>query len=257
MMEAAMKDHAKPVIIYHLEGRRSIMVVWLCEELGIPYDLKFKPNDIQASVKMMRDANRLMPMFPTVIVDGHLLVETGGILQLLLSKYGAGRLQPPADSDDFPYYLQWLHFAEGTGMYRQWAARFAAMVAGIPIEEVPQGFRAGTEPTDLSSMLVGVAATLAFMDDFLSTHPYFGGKEFSAADIMMHWVAKSAGLTGGVDSWAYQHIAEWRKKIETRPAFLRAMKASVPQGYNEWGLPIDWPLPFVGPMAPPLRAQTK
>jgi glutathione S-transferase len=254
---AAEKPHGVDDVltIYHLEGRRSIRVIWLCEELGIPYKLMFKPGDFKASAEMMRAVNPLMPMWPTVVWHGHVLVESGGILELLLAKYGNGRLQPTPASDDFPYYLQWMHFAEGTGMYRMWAARYAALVAGIPISEVPAGYEAGTQGKDLGSNLIGVKAVLAFMDAYLAKHPYFGGAEFSAADIMMHFVANASKITAGVDSNDYAHIVAWRKNVESRPAFKRAMAAAVPQGYNEYGLPAGMPLPFSGPPGPPLRAQ--
>jgi len=242
------------VTIYHLEGRRCFRVIWLCEELEIPYKLMFKVGDFEASGKMLRQVNPLMPMWPTVVIGGHVLVESGAILEYLLVKYGKGRLQPKRDSDDYPYYLQWMHFAEGTGMYRAWAARYAALVAGIPIEEVPRGLRQGVAPRDIGSMLIGVDAVLAFMEDFLSKHPYFGGANFSAADIMMHMIPNGAKQTAGIDIADYPHVVKWFKNNEKRPAYKHALAVAVPQGANEYGLPKNMPLPFAGPPGPPLRA---
>src|SRR5262245_15416265 len=101
------------VTIYHLEGRRSLRVIWLCEELGIPYKLMFKPvdpahPDFSASRAMLLKVNPLMPMWPTVVYKGNVLVESGAILQLLLARYGQGRLEPPVDSADYAYHLQWM-----------------------------------------------------------------------------------------------------------------------------------------------------
>ncbi|MET0984397.1 MAG: glutathione binding-like protein [Steroidobacteraceae bacterium] len=237
---------ADDLTIYHIEGRRSIRVVWLCEELGIPYKLVFKQGDIKGSMQTIREVNPLMPMAPTVSYRGHILVESGGILELLQARYGKGRLAPAVSSDDYPFHLQWMHFAEGTAMYRMWAARFASMVAKIPVEDVPTGYTADGK----NQGLVSTQAVFDFVEAYLAQHMYFGGQEFSAADIMMHFAVNASKLTAGFDNSAFPRIQAWRKAVEGRPAFKRAMQAAVPGGYNEYGLPTGMPLPFPEPKGP-------
>src|SRR3984957_14188737 len=99
--------------IYHAEGRRSERIVWLCEELGIPYSLKFKRGDLAGTLDDIRAVCPLMPVAPVIKLDDQVIVESGAILELILARYGKGRLAPTVDSRDYPYYLQWLHFAEG------------------------------------------------------------------------------------------------------------------------------------------------
>lgn len=250
------------VTIYHLEGRRSLRVIWLCEELGIPYKLMFKPvdparPDFSASREMLLKVNPLMPMWPTVVYKGNVLVESGAILQLLLARYGQGRLEPPVDSDDYAYHLQWMHFAEGTAMARAQANFYAARVAGIPLSEVPRGYKAGVAPRDLGDMLIGVVAVWDFMEDYLKKHPYFGGKDFSAADIMMHFVLGSRQFGGIASLSQYPNVDAWRKRIIQRPAYLKAVKAGIPQGVDDEGWPLGMPRPTdrMNQTASPMRAK--
>ena len=108
-----------PVLtIYHTEGRRSERIVWFCEEIGLPYKLMFKSGDLYASAEMAHKINPLMTMFPTVVYNGQVLVESAAILQLLQERYAHGKLAPSPDSPDYVKYLQWLHFAEGSAAPR-------------------------------------------------------------------------------------------------------------------------------------------
>ena len=159
--------------IYHLEGRRSERIVWLCEELGLPYKLEYKRGDLAGSMKTIHDVSPLMPVAPTVRIGDQVMVESGAIIELILAREGHGRLEPAVTSPDYPYYLQWMHFAEGSFAARVIADYRVALIQGKP--KTPAG----------GYKLVDTEAVLAFMEDYLSKHPYFGGSAFSAADIMM------------------------------------------------------------------------
>ena len=100
--------------IYHIEGRRSERIVWLCEELGLPYKLEYKRGDVPGSMQTIREVSPLMPVAPTVRYGDQVIVESAGIIEMLLARHGGGRLRPAVDSPDYPYYLQWMHYAEGS-----------------------------------------------------------------------------------------------------------------------------------------------
>jgi glutathione S-transferase len=209
---------APPLTIYHIEGRRSERIVWLCEELGLPYKLEFKRGDIAGSMQTIRSINPLMPVAPTVRYGDQILVESGAIMELLLARQGNGRLRPAVDSPDYPYYLQWMHFAEGS-----FAARAVADYRVVMLQGRQQ-------PAAGRPRLVDAEAVVKFADDFLSKHPYFGGQEFSAADIIMMFpVNFSAGLNI-VDMEQFPNVLAWRKKIEERPAYQRMLKIARPDG---------------------------
>ncbi|MET0378820.1 MAG: glutathione binding-like protein [Spongiibacteraceae bacterium] len=206
------------VTIYHIEGRRSERVAWLCEELGIPYKLVFNVGDLKGSMQNIKSVSS-MGVAPTVRIDNQIIVESGAILQYIQMKYAGGRLAPPVGSPDFPYHLQWLHYSEGSAMYR--------IVAESLLRQIDGQFK----PTPLTQLhMSGAARTLAFMEEFLSQHSYFGGEEFSSADIMMHFPTKVVSIFTPQKLEDYPHVLAWRKKVEARPAFLRTMKATLPNG---------------------------
>jgi glutathione S-transferase len=208
-------SEAKPILtIYHLEGRRSERVVWLCEELGLPYTLEYKRGDLRGSMAQIRALNPLMPVAPTVLYGDQVIVESGAILEMLLARHGDGRLRPAVDSPDFPYYLQWMHYSEGS---------FAARVIGDYRVEM---IRRSTSP----SPLVDAEDTIRFAEDYLSRHPYFGGAEFSAADIMMLFPLNVATSTRIADISQFPNLAAWREKIEQRPAYQRMLAVARPDG---------------------------
>ena len=104
------------IVIHHIEGRRSERVAWLLEELGVPYELDFIQGDIFGSLLAL-EKHHEMRMAPIVHIGDVVMVESAAILEYLLSKYGKGStLRPTEDSAEFPAYLEFLHFAEGTAL---------------------------------------------------------------------------------------------------------------------------------------------
>lgn len=213
---------AAPIKIYHIEGRRSDRIIWLCEELGLPYQLQYRRGDLAGSMDLIRSVNPLVPMAPTVDIAGQILVESGGILEIIDRRYGGDRLSPAISSPDFPAYMQWLHFAEGTVGARMAAEFMITIAAGKDkIMSAKPGQKGG---------LVGSLSSFAFMEKFLGEHPYFGGAQFSNADIMMMFPVRAAKQMVGLDPDTYPNIAAWRQRVETRPAYKRAMAAALPDG---------------------------
>lgn len=226
-----MTKPSQPIVIHHIEGRRGERVAWLCEELGLPYELRFLQGDILGSIEALEQAH-VMRMTPTV-EDGSLkMVESGAILEYLLLRYGDGQLRPATDAPEMADYLQWLHFAEGSGMFRAMIERMILQLTG------------GKPPPELAYIYIGGSRrVLAFAEAALSRSPYFAGSEFSAADIMMHFPLRLAGLavTEHPDLRAvfsdtrqglgdYPAINAFLDRIVARPAFQRAMKSTMPAG---------------------------
>jgi glutathione S-transferase len=217
---AASASKAAPLnlTIYHIEGRRSERIVWVCEELGIPYKLEYKQGDIVGSMKTIHEVSPLMPVAPTVRIGDQVMVESGAIIELILAREGKGRLHPAVNSPDYPYYLQWMHFAEGSFASRVIADYRVALIQGKP--KTPEG----------TYKLVDTEAVLKFMEDYLSRHPYFGGAEFSAADIMMLFPTNITEAFNVADLSAYPHILAWRTNVQSRPAYKRMLAAARPNG---------------------------
>lgn len=200
--------------IYHLEGRRSERIVWLMEELGFEYELVYTRGNLGASMAAIRALGHGMPVAPTVVYGDQIIVESGAIIEMVLTRHAPNRLSPPLDSTDYPTYLTWMHYAEGSlaarlfSDYRVW----------------------GIQPPTERSFLVDSENVVQYADDFLAQKPWFGGAEFSAADIMMLFPLNVATSLGLVDEALFPNVAAWKAKIDQRPAFQRMLAKARPDG---------------------------
>ena len=208
------EDATPEITIYHLEGRRSERIVWLMEELGLPYELVYVRGDLMASMAKIREVNPDVPMAPTVTIGAEVLVESGAIIEVILNRYAEDKLTPKLHSTDYPRHMMWMHFAEGSlaarlfSDYRAWRK----------------------EPPTERSRLVDSEATVRHAENHLAKHPWFGGAEFSAADIMMLFPLNVATGLNIVDVDQFPHVAAWKEKVEARPAYQRMLKAARPDG---------------------------
>ena len=202
------------VTIYHLEGRRSERIVWLMEELGLPYELKYVRGNLLASMAQVHALGHEMPMVPTVVIDDQILVESGAIIETILDRYAPDTLAPSIDSENYPTHKMWMHYAEGSLAARLFSDYRAWRV---------------TPPTK-RSMLVDSEAVVQFAENHLEKFPWFGGAEFSAADIMMKFPLNVATQLNLVDETKFPKIAEWKTRIEARPAYQRMLEAARPDG---------------------------
>ncbi|MCZ6640687.1 MAG: glutathione S-transferase [Gammaproteobacteria bacterium] len=208
-------DIALPEItIYHLEGRRSERIVWLMEELKLPYELVYERGDLAASMAKIRAINPDVPMAPTVTIGDQVLVESGAIIEVILNRYAPDQLQPAINTADYANHLIWMHFAEGSlaarlfSDYRAWLK----------------------EPPAQRSRFVDSEATVQYAENYLADHAWFGGADFSGADIMMMFPLNVATGLNIVDEAQFPHVAAWKKKAEARPAYQRMLAAARPDG---------------------------
>jgi glutathione S-transferase len=179
------------------------------EELGLKYDLKeFKRNaDMSASDEFK--AATPLGRSPTITDGDVTLFESGAILEYIIHKYGNGKFAVSPDSADYPFYIEWMHGAEGTVM-PQLLQSYLLKRAGIE-ESSPLMKRA----------LEGRDTLLSYIDSQLATRAYIGGEEFSAADIMMSYPLQVLGMMK-TDIGGYTHLQEYKKLITSRPAFPKS-----------------------------------
>lgn len=203
-----------PLTIYHLEGRRSERIVWLMEELGLPYRLEFKPADMAASSAALRAINPAMPVYPTVRYGDQILVESGAIIDTIVNRHAPGKLTPALNSPDYPYHLMWMHYAEGSLASRA--------IADYRVWQI--------KPPTERARLVDSEQVVQFAEDYLGKHPWFGGAEFSTADIMMVFPLNFAMQLNIVDKTRFPNVNAWKAKIESRPAYQRMIAKARPRG---------------------------
>ena len=105
------------ITVHHLNNSRSQRVLWLLEELGVPYEIKRYMRDSQTMLAPP-ELRAVHPLgkSPVITDGGNTIAESGAIIEYLVERYGGGRLIPAAGSPERLRYTYWLHFAEGSAM---------------------------------------------------------------------------------------------------------------------------------------------
>jgi glutathione S-transferase len=223
------------ITVHHLETSRSQRVLWLLEELGVPYELKVYKRDPKtrlapASLKAVHPLGK-----SPVITDGtETIAESGAILEYLVEQYGhlgkadLTRLQPKAGTPEYRQSRFWMHYAEGSLM--NWLV-MKLVFTTIPTQPMPFFVKpiARTLCEKVQAKLIdpNVKTALAFMEEHLSRHAWFCGADLSIADLQMSF-AVEAVLARGADASQYPHIAAYKQKMTNRPAYQRAVTKGGP-----------------------------
>jgi glutathione S-transferase len=199
--------------IYHAPNTRSVRIVWLLEELGLPYEIeRFKLGD---AAMRAPDYIKVHPMGRVpALEDGDVRIfESGAIVEYVLARHGNGRLVPPVTSSEFPRYLQWLHYAEGMIM---------PPVNIIVVETIllpPE--RRNQVNVDRAVKLV--SRMLSAVDTALEGQEFLAGA-FSGADIMTGHACTVASRLGA-DISDKPNVAGYIQRLNARPAMQRAWAA--------------------------------
>jgi glutathione S-transferase len=211
------------ITVHHLNNSRSQRVLWLLEELELPYQIVKYERDPRT---MLAPAS-LRAVHPLgkspVITDGDAtLAESGAILEYLVETYGKGRLAPPAGTPGYRDYRYFMHYAEGSLMpFLVMKLVFNKVSTDAPFLVRPI---AKTISGTVSSRFLdpNLKAHLAFLADHLAKHAWFAGDAFSAADVQMSFPIEGAiaRAGGGIPP----KLTEWLAKIQARPAYRRAIE---------------------------------
>lgn len=203
--------------VHHLGVSQSERIVWLCEELELPYRLQTYARD--PSTRLAPPEYRaLHPVGAApVITDGEVvLAESGAIVDYILALYGDGRLVVRREDPEFPNYLYWLHFANGTlqpAIMRLMLLQRSGLAADHPIRQMQAGRH---------------AAMLRMMDERLGAHPYLAGEAFTAADIMIAFSLTTMRVFQPFDLSPYPNILAYLQRLADRPAYRRALEKGDP-----------------------------
>ena len=196
--------------IFHAPNTRSVRIVWLFEELGLPYELEtYKLGDPGMRTP---DYLKVHPMgrVPVLQDENVKVFESGAIVQYVLEKYGNGKFVPDAASTDFGTYLQWFHYAEGMIM---------PQVNIIVVESIllPEDRRNKTNLERATKLLTRM---LTAVEEGLADREFLAG-DFSGADIMAgHSCVVAARL--GADISDKPNVTAYTKRLEARPALQKA-----------------------------------
>jgi glutathione S-transferase len=213
------------VVVHHLNNSRSQRVLWLLEELGVPYEVQRYERD----AKTMLAPPALLAIHPLgkspVIVDGAATIaESGAIIEYLVSKYGDGRLIPPPGTEQRLRYTYWLHYAEGSAM------------TPLLLKLVFDRISTNPTPWPVSVIARRIAATVTsgfiapnlkrhfdFIESELNAHTWFAGEQFTAADVQMSFPLEIAVPRAGLNANRPKSIA-FLERIHARDAYKRALE---------------------------------
>jgi glutathione S-transferase len=196
--------------LYFAPRTRSVRILWLLEELALPYTLE--RVDFQPPVSRFFAQRTPTGKLPTIEDGDVVMCESGAIVEYVLERYGRGRLAPPVGSPDRARFLQWIHFAESTAFpplgvlvwltrYRKDAASHSALVEDARVR---------------------AATGLDFLERELGQNAYLVGDQFTAADVMMGFTLVAARLLGVLGD-RHPTLNAYLARLEKRPAFQKAI----------------------------------
>ena len=222
---------SRMITVHHLNDSRSQRVLWLLEELALPYEIKHYQRD----KKTMLAPPELRAVHPLgkspVISDGPVTVaESGAIIEYLVDREG-GRLRPAPGTREFLQYRYWLHFAEGTAMSPLLMKLVFDKVATAPMPFFVKPVARGISAQVLKSFVTpNLERQLDFMEAELATRPWFAGREFSAADIQMSFPLEASAQRAGLNA-SRPKLMDWLKRIHARPAYQKALERGGPYSF--------------------------
>jgi glutathione S-transferase len=220
------------ITVHHLNNSRSQRVLWLLEELGLPYEIKKYERDPQT---MLAPASlqKVHPLgkSPVITDDGNTLAESGAIIEYLIERYGNGRLAPAIGTPERLRWRYWMHFAEGSAMPPLLLKLIFDRIPKSPMPFFVKPIARGISAKVLGAMVnPNLKRQLDFMEGELGKSEWFAGDEFSAADIQMSFPVEAASLRAGLDA-SRPKLMSFLKRIHARPAYKKALERGGPYSF--------------------------
>lgn len=219
------------IVVHHLNDSRSQRVLWLLEELRVPYEVKRYERD----PRTMLAPPELAAVHPLgkspVVVDGDLvLAETGAIVEYLLETHDTERrLAPPIGAPARQRWRYWMYYAEGSAM----PPLLLSLVFTLLPKSAPPLLRGLVRAVSRSAMTSYVIPEVrkhrAFWEAELAPTGWFAGSAFSAADIMMSFPLEAAASSATAQP--RPNSQAFLARIHARPAYQRALERGGPYAY--------------------------
>ena len=216
--------------VHHLNNSRSQRILWLLEELAVPYEVKHYQRDPHTMLApaALRAVHPLGKS-PVITHGDRVVAETGAIVTYLVDNFGDGRLMPAGGTEDRLRYIYWLNFAEGSAM--------PPLVMTLLLNEMSKRTPVLVRP--VARMIASavqktysgpaIAAQLDFIESELAASLWFTGEAFSAADVMMSFPLEAASSRVGLGTRT--HTRDWLARIHNRPGYQAALQKGGPYAY--------------------------
>jgi glutathione S-transferase len=220
------------ITVHHLNNSRSQRVLWLLEELELPYEIVHYQRDPKTMLAppTLRAVHPLGKSPVVTTDDGLTLAESGAIVETVIERYGNGRLAPAAGSPEALRYRYWLHYAEGSAM-----APLLMKLVFDRIEKSKMPFFAKPIARSIAAkakagfVTPNITGHLDFMEGELGKSEWFAGDAFTGADIQMSFPVEAASVRGGLDA-SRPRLMAYLGRIHARPAYQRALERGGPYG---------------------------
>jgi glutathione S-transferase len=202
------------LVVHHLNESRSQRILWLLEELGVPYEIALHQRDAQTRLAPPElIAIHPLGKSPVITDDGRVVHESGAIIDYVIRRHGGGRLAPDPAGPDYDTYQQWLHYAEGSAMLPLMMFMYVARLgeAGAPLHP-----RIESE----------IANHMSYVEGALEGRDFLLGANLSGADIQMSFVPEVLKAFGKLG--AYPNMAAWIERLHARPAWKAALDKGGP-----------------------------
>ncbi len=199
------------IVVHHLNNSRSQRILWLLEELGVPYEVKRYERD-RATMLAPPELRAVHPLGKSPVIEdaGRVVAESGAIVEYLAARYGDGALTPPAGTDAALKVNYWMHFAEGSAMTPLLLKLYLSRLgeAGAPL---------------LVRVQAQIAALLGYIEAELGGGAFLVGGALSIADVQMSYPLEAAAARGGLDA-RYPAVTAYLARLHARPAYQRALE---------------------------------
>ncbi len=215
------------IVVHHLNDSRSQRILWLLEELAVPYEIRRYQRDA-ATLLAPPELRAVHPLgkSPVVTDEDVTVAESGAIIEYLVERHGQGRLVPAAGTEARRRYTYWLHYAEGSAM-----SPLLMKLVFDRIEATPMPFFARPIAREISAKVKGsfidpnLRLHLDYLEAELARGEWFTGPEFTAADIQLSFPIELARVRAGLDE-SRPRLMAFLRRIHARPAYQAALRAA-------------------------------
>jgi len=213
------------ITVHHLNNSRSQRILWMLEELGVPYEVRRYQREPSMQAPASLRAVHPLGKSPVITDGGTTVAESGAIVEYLLDTYGeTSGLRPAKGTPEYRRYVYWLHFAEGSAMPPLVMKLVFQKIKSAPMPFFARPIARGIADKVLAAFVdPNLRRQMAFMEADLAGGPWFAGTQFSAADIQMSFPVEAANARGALAADT-PRLKDWLVRAHARPAYQRALE---------------------------------
>jgi glutathione S-transferase len=212
------------ITVHHLNNSRSQRILWLLEELDIPYEIKKYQRDTKTFLAP-EELKAIHPLGKSpIITDGEsTIAESGAIVEYLINKYGSGKISHPKEGKEYEQLIYWMHFAEGSMMPPLVMKLIFNKIKTSPMPFFIKPIAKKIADTVMNSYIdPNIKNNLEFIETHLSKNEWFSGPQMTGADILMIFPLE-AGMGRVKDNSDYPSILNFIKKVQSKKAYQAAL----------------------------------